>query len=160
MNVCPHLTEKSEKMKFKEIRQGGSVFAFNRDTLEYVKARVESVSAPYFAPNAGAMGAVGKVIDIVADLGKGKQTFVVGEDNCVNYLGSMAIAADSEQIKIDVENIKTTAEEAVRNYEKHKEAVEKCSAILAELDPRVAETKRLDRLEATIEKIFEKLNGL
>lgn len=145
-------------MTFKELRQGGCLHTFDKRAMQYIKARIESVSAPYYSPSNG--GQVGKVIDITVNVDGKKAAYVVGEDSRVNYLGDMTIAADGEQIKMEVEAIKASAEDAVKNYEHNKELIERSTSILAEIDPRVAESSRLDRLEKMIEGIAAQLKGL
>ena len=144
-------------MTFKELRQGGWLHTFDKRTMQYTKARIESTSAPYFAPSGGQ---VGKVIDITVNVDGKKATYVVNEDGRVNYLGDTTIAADGEQVKMEVEALRASAEDAVKNYEHNKELIERCTAILAEIDPRVAESSRLDRLEKMIEGIAAQLKGL
>ena len=143
-------------MKAKEYRSGMAIYMLDNETMKLTIGKVVKVGVPYFTPNGG----IQKVVDVEVDFDGSRKVYVMQEDSELAYVDSNVISGNREQLKMEVEDIKAKAEEAVKNYEKNCERLKRCDELLAELDPAVADNQRLSRLEAQLTKILKKLQGL
>lgn len=148
-------------IQFKDIRAGHTVYLFDRKSKEYIEAKVEGVKPPYFSVNGNSPA---KVVDVTLQVGDAPKTYVVGEDASVTYAGSLMLATEKQQVVLEVQSLRSTADAAVKAYDENVRTVELCDKVLERLDTSIAEKKENERrfsaIERNMENIMGKLNDL
>lgn len=141
-------------IQFKDIRAGHMVHLLDKTNIEYTEAKVDSVRPPYFAPN---NISATKVVDITLNVKGSLKTYVVAENATVSYADSLLLATDKQQVTLEVQSLRGTAEAAVKAYDSNVATVEKCDKVLEQLDQSIAEKRETERRFASLER---KLNEL
>ncbi len=139
-------------IQFKDIRAGHTLHLFDKERKEYTPSKVESVKPPYFATTG-----VQKVIDITLQVWGENKTYVVPEDASVAYDGTLMIATDKEQVKLEVQGIRGAADARLKLHDSDIACLERCDKVLELLDETIAEKRETERRFASIE---QKLNEL
>lgn len=109
------------------------VHLLDKTNIEYTEAKVDSVRPPYFAPN---NISATKVVDITLNVKGSLKTYVVAENATVSYADSLLLATDKQQVTLEVQSLRGTAEAAVKAYDSNVATVEKCDKVLEQLDRR------------------------
>ena len=143
-------------IQFKDIRAGHTLYLFDRKTKDYIEAKVESVKPPYFSVNGNTPA---KVVDVTLQLGDTVKTYVLGENASVSYAGSLMLATEKQQVVLEVQSMRGTAEAAVKAYDENVRTVELCDKVLERLDSSIAEKKETERRFSAIERNLESMMG-
>ena len=145
-------------IQFKDVRAGHVVHLLDKDKLEYKAVKVDSVREPYFATNAAQPQ---RMVDVTMTVDGRQRTFVIPETACVTYADKLMLATEKQQVTLEVQSVRGTAEAAVKAYEANVEIIGKCDKVLEVLDESIAEKRETERRFASLEaKIQELLNKL
>lgn len=149
-------------MQFKDIKQGYPVYILNTEELKALNGKVINVSNPYFPPQTSFNPSqqpfnpttTQRMVDITIEHDGRNQTFSVPENSQVVNAPNMIISCDKDGIIREVEAIKSTKEERLKNRDKDEKDVKACEEILANWNPEFAAKKEQDkRLSAMEDKI-------
>ena len=141
-------------MIFKEIKSGGAVYLFDRTTLKYEQGVVKAVGLPHADVQPGNYGKM--LVDITVQMEDGRRnTYSVNDSERTAYAGSLLIACDKESVIDEVRATKTQAEELVANIDGTRNTIERCKALLEELDDTFKDKRETER---RFEKIDEKFS--
>ena len=141
-------------IQFKDIKAGHTLYLLDKSTVEYSAVKVDSVRPPYFAPNSVSAT---KVVDITLNYKGTLKTYVLAENATMSYADSLMLATDKQQVTLEVQSMRGTAEVAVKSYDANVAIVEKCDKVLEQLDQTIAEKRETERRFASLE---QKLNEL
>lgn len=141
-------------IQFKDIRAGHTIYLLDKTTIEYTEAKVDGVRPPYFAPNGVSAQ---KVVDITLSVKDSLKTYVLAENATVSYADTLMLSTDKQQVTLEVQSLRGTAEAAVKAYDSNVATVEKCDRVLEQLDQSIAEKRETERRFASLER---KLNEL
>lgn len=134
------------------------VHLLDKDKLEYKAVKVDAVREPYFATNTAQPQ---RMVDVTMTVDGRQRTFVIPETACVTYADKLMLATEKQQVTLEVQSVRGTAEAAVKAYETNVEIMGKCDKVLEELDESIAEKRETERRFASLEaKIQELLNKL
>lgn len=173
-------------MQFKDIKQGYPVYILNTNELRALNGKVINVSQPYF-PNTPSFNATQqpfnptttqRMVDLTIEIEGRTQTYSVPENSqIVNTPDKMVISCEREGIIREVEAIKATKEERLKNREKDESDLKSCEEILATWNPEFAAKKeqekrlsvmedkignmegKIGNVESMMKKLYESLNG-
>lgn len=146
---------------FKDIKQGDTIYLFDRNNISMQVGKVTAVNPSH-------AGKYNNTFDMVVDLtintdGQ-SQVYTFKDSNEVSYAGQTMISSNLEAIIKEVKQAQTQAEEALRNVDKNREIVEKCSNLIAEYDPVYKAQKESDerysKLESEISAIKQMIGDL
>lgn len=146
-------------MNFKDIKQGYPVYVLDRKALNAKTINVTEVSLPHVDAKIG--GAANLVVDITTDDGR---TYVMVADAEVAYPDCMVISTSVDNILRELTSMRNTAQQALDRVDKERQTVERCNALLADLDPAQREKqqteKRFEKIENMQQQMFEMLKKL
>lgn len=165
-------------MQFKDIKQGYPVYMLNTEELKASNGKVINISNPYFPPQpsfttsqqAFSPTTTQRMLDITIENEGRNQTFSVPENSQVVNAPNMIISCEKEGVIREVEAIKSTKEERLKNREKDEKDVKTCEDILANWNPEFAAKKEQDKrlsamedkigsMEGTMQEIMQILKG-
>lgn len=143
-------------MTFKEVRQGNTVFVFDRNMVTVKKGVTSMVSLPHIDPKAPLNAGMVIDIDITVDGQTGK--YVVPETSeSVTTAGGLYLTPNNALLLNDIHNVKQQRQLVLNSVEQYKKDIEKCDTLLAEFDPvykdRQQTETRLSKIEKAIESI-------
>ena len=142
-------------MLFKELKSNYPIFLLDRATLKFEQAKVMNVQPNYQSVNMNRIE-----VNVTIQNKEGKQnTYAVADSEQSAYAGNLFISTSKDCIINEVNALKNASEEVLSNVEEHKQTVEKCKELLAELDTTFrAQQKtnaRLDQMENKLDEIFK-----
>lgn len=154
-------------MNFKDIKQNYPVHIFDKQSLEYTKGKVLSVSLPRMQPtqnensfNSGnhlSQLNNSMVVDVTIDAGGRSATYTIPENLSVAYAGNLVLSTENDGIIKEMEAMKNASEQALSQIDRQKEICEKLKTLLADLNPVYRERKnteeRFNKLEDSVSKI-------
>lgn len=150
-------------MLFKDLKQNYPVFVFDKQNLTYTPGKVVSVSFPHI-DNANPMGMGKTVVDVVIEAGGKSATYAIPENMSIAYAGDIVLSTEREGIVREIEAMKSTSEQALKNVDRHKQIIEKSITLLAELNPAYKEKQeneqRFGKIENSISEIKEMMSSL
>lgn len=132
------------------------MYLFDRKSKEYTEAKVESVKPPYYSASCGTSA---KVVDVSLQMGDTVKTYVVNEGASVTYADALMLATEKQQVVLEVQSMRGTAEAAVKAYDENVRTVELCDKVLEQLDSSIAEKKETERRFSAIERNLESMMG-
>lgn len=147
-------------MNFKDIKQGYPIYILDKKTVEVKQAKASNNSS---LPHADAKfgGVSNLVVDISTDDGS---TYVMMADADVAYTDDKVISTEVSYILRELNAMRSTSEQAVRDVPMHEQCIEKCNRAIAELDPTQREKqlteKRFEKIESMQQQMFEMLKKL
>lgn len=149
-------------MLFKDIKQNYPVFVLNKQDVTFSQGKVTSVSLPHM-DNSNPMVMGKSVIDVAIEVAGKSATYAIPENLSIVYAGEIVLSTDRDGIMREVEAMKSSAEQAIKNVERQKMIVEKTSSLLTELNPIYKEKQqneqRLANMESSIKELKEMFAG-
>lgn len=143
-------------MQFKDVKQNYPVYILDKQNVSYMQGKVTSISLPHM-DNSNPMVVGKSVVDVTIDVEGKSATYAIPENLGIVYAGDIVLSTDRDGIMREVEAMKSSAEQAIKNVERHKMIVEKSSSLLVELNPIYKEKqeneKRLSKMENSIEEL-------
>lgn len=142
-------------MLFKELKSNYPIFLLDRATLSFEQARVMNVQPNYQSVNMNRIE-----VNVTIQNKEGKQnTYAVADSEQSAYAGNLFISTSKDSIINEVNALKNASEEVLSKVEEHKQTVEKCKNLLAELDTSFRDqqrtNQRLDNMENKLDEIFK-----
>lgn len=142
-------------MLFKELKSNYPIFLLDRATLSFEQARVMNVQPNYQSVNMNRIE-----VNVTIQNKEGKQnTYAVADSEQSAYAGNLFISTSKDSIINEVNALKNASEEVLSKVEEHKQTVEKCKNLLAELDTSFRDqqrtNQRLDKMENKLDEIFK-----
>lgn len=148
-------------MTFKELKQGYPIHILDKDKLETKQWKVQNVSFP----RVETMQAQRKmVVDVTVDCGGNTATYTMPEDSCVVYANNLIISTHQQGLIVEVEKMKSEAEQILSTVDKQKEIISKADDLLASLNPALKEKReteqRFQQIEGRMNGVNDKLDRL
>lgn len=142
-------------MLFKELKSNYPIFLLDRATLSFEQARVMNVQPNYQSVNMNRIE-----VNVTIQNKEGKQnTYAVADSEQSAYAGNLFISTSKDSIINEVNALKNASEEVLSKVDEHKQTVEKCKNLLAELDTSFRDqqktNQRLDQMESKLDEIFK-----
>ncbi len=142
-------------MLFKELKGNYPIFLLDRATLKFEQAKVMNVQPNYQSVNMNRIE-----VNVTIQNKEGKQnTYAVADSEQSAYAGNLFISTSKDCIINEVNALKNTSEEVLSKVEEHKQTVEKCKELLAELDTTFRDqqktNERLNQMESKLDEIFK-----
>ena len=142
-------------MLFKELKSNYPIFLLDRATLSFEQARVMNVQPNYQSVNMNRIE-----VNVTIQNKEGKQnTYAVADSEQSAYAGNLFISTSKDSIINEVNALKNASEEVLSKVEEHKQTVEKCKNLLAELDTTFRDqqktNERLNQMENKLDEIFK-----
>lgn len=148
-------------MIFKDIKQGDAIYLFDRNDISVQTGKVTAVGGSHAGKYNNTFE---MVVDITIDVDGKSQTYTFKDSNEVSYTGQIMITPNRDNIIREVKQLKSQAEDVLKNVEKSKVTIEKCSTLIADFDPIYKERKQNDerysKLESEIASIKEMITNL
>lgn len=155
--------QNEQLMEFKDMKSGYAVHFFDKEAVKVYVGKVVSVAVPrYDAPAFGQMPSKpqGMVVDVTIEADGVAKTYTIPESSSVAYAGCLVLCTDKADIVREVEALKAASEDALGQMERHRDVVVRCSAVLEELNPAIAERKAQDKRIEGIEHEVKSLGRL
>lgn len=142
-------------MLFKELKGNYPIFLLDRATLKFEQAKVMNVQPNYQSVNMNRIE-----VNVTIQNKEGKQnTYAVADSEQSAYAGNLFISTSKDCIINEVNALKNASEEVLSKVEEHKQTVEKCKELLAELDTTFRDqqktNERLNQMENKLDEIFK-----
>lgn len=142
-------------MLFKELKGNYPIFLLDRATLSFEQAKVMNVQPNYQSVNMNRIE-----VNVTIQNKEGKQnTYAVADSEQSAYAGNLFISTSKDCIINEVNALKNASEEVLSKVDEHKQTVEKCKNLLAELDTSFRDqqktNERLDQMESKLDEIFK-----
>lgn len=142
-------------MLFKELKGNYPIFLLDRATLKFEQAKVMNVQPNYQSVNMNRIE-----VNVTIQNKEGKQnTYAVADSEQSAYAGNLFISTSKDCIINEVNALKNASEEVLSKVDEHKQTVEKCKELLAELDTSFRDqqktNERLDQMENKLDEIFK-----
>ena len=146
-------------LQFKDIKQGGIVYMLDKANLDYKEGKVTGVSFPRVE-----IGQQGMVVDVTIESEGKTATYTIPESLSVTYAKNLVLSTEKHSLVQEVEQVKTTAENALKCVESNKQLVNTACQLLFDLNPaekEKAETeKRFNNLEESVTEIKGMISSL
>lgn len=143
-------------MFFKDLKQNYPVYILDKATMALKQGKVMQASFPRMDMNPAA-GKTGMVVDISIEADGKVASYVFPEGSSVAYAGTLVLSVDRQGLIGEVEAMKAGAEQAIAEYDRQKEVLDKATGLLAELNPAFKEKqdteKRFGQLESSMNEL-------
>lgn len=132
----------------------------DRNAMSVTKGTVQAVSLPRYDMNSTATSSLGMVMDVTIQAEGNSGQYVVKDTAETVYAndGVLLITPNINNVLTEIRYIKTQSEDILNSVEKHKETVQKCSKLLAELDPVFKKDQATEKRFAELEQAISKLS--
>lgn len=165
-------------MTFKDLKQNFPAYILDTNKCEILKAKVVGASFPRFDNNYQQSSrlmvdpyyqprdnSARRVIDLTLEVEGKTATYIVGENDSVNYANNLIIAADQNALIPEVEAIKNRVDEILSPdmMNSLKQQRDKATELLVKLNPsfkqRQEYDKRLDNVESSLGELKEMMTN-
>lgn len=147
-------------MLFKDLKNGYSLFIFDRDAVTFTQAKVLSVNPPHFDSHYG--NPTEMVVDVTIEGFQKPYTFKENTDT--GYVNNLVVSTDRDKALFEVENLQIQSEQAWNKRDTYKEIAEKCAKIRSEHSPAFKEKReteeRFTKLEGSVGELKDMIKGL
>lgn len=155
-------------MTFKDLKTGYAVYMLHKDDVRYCQGKVVSVSNPRFQPSGNAGMTFSQtsqqVVDVTIEEDGEQKTYTIPETLDVTYANGLVLSTSRERMQIEVENMKSRAEDILGSVERNKAIVERCTKILTDLNPALKDKQkteeRFNALETKIGSLTDMIEKL
>lgn len=148
-------------MLFRDLKAGYPIYIFDRGEVKVSQGKVVDRGVPRLDPRCGTTD---MVVDVTIEHDGQTKTYTFKETTDVGYINNLVISIGRECILHEVEVMKTQSEQALAQVETHKSNVEKCTEILANLNPALKEKQeteaRFSKLENSMSEMMNMMKGL
>ena len=134
-------------MQFKDLKTDYPVYFIDKNDTTYYQGKVVSVAVPrYDTPQPFSQGQQnGLVVDVTIEANGTTKTYTIPETSTITYAANLILSTDKEGLLREVEAMKSASEQALSQVDKHKNTIDKCNALLEELNPAFAEKRAQDK---------------
>lgn len=148
-------------MKFRDLKQGDSLYMFDKDLINLKQVTINSILAPKVDMMGGSASFVN---DITVNYNGSPKTYTVKSDAEEAYAGSLLITTDKNVVIREARSLKSNAEDVLNNTDKYKSIVDKCTSLIADFDPAIKVQEqnkaRFEKLESSIDEIKKMIASL
>ena len=132
---------------FSNLRVNSQLYILHKDTIAIEVGNVVSVSAPIPKfPVTNFMNPQEYIVDIVVSINDSNVTFSKLPANLdiadQGAAGNIIIATSKEATNAEIQGLKQKSQSIINSIEYHQQVIEKCDALLQELNPEFAEQKQ------------------
>jgi hypothetical protein len=151
-------------MKFNDVKSGYRIYLLDKASMKVSEVKVTAVGLPYPEPmKPGQLAqSMNRLVDVTVDNGEGPHVYAIPEGAGVTYAGDTVLSVDAEGILREVRAMKAHAEESLSKMDGHKECIQRCDAIISELDTSYKEKRelegRLSGVESTVNELRDELH--
>lgn len=145
-------------MTFKDIRENYSLFLFDRDKCESTVVTVSSVGAPRFESKPGQMPQT--VVDITVDVDGKPVTYPFPDSMSKAYMGNVLVSVSRSDIIDEVRSVMAASERAIAEVQRHRDCVDKCRAMLTDLDVEYRDKRRTEERFTKIEESLSEMKEM
>lgn len=149
-------------MLFKDLKQGYTLYVFDRTNVTINTVKIVSVTPPHIDTHYGNISEM--VVDITTEEGDNNRTYTFKDSSEVGYSGTFVISPNRDNILRELEVMKSSSEEALKQVDKHRETVSKCSELLVDFNPQYKEKKeteeRFSRMEESMRKMQQMMQQM
>jgi hypothetical protein len=133
-------------MLFKDTKPNYIVHFLDKEKVRHYTGKVVSVSPPRIEMAGGTgFASTQMVVDVTIQAEGATRTYAIPETGAVTYAGQLVLSTDKDGVTRELEAMKTAAEEALAQMERHREVAGRAATLLEELNPALAERKAQDR---------------
>lgn len=143
-------------MLFKDIKQGGQIYIFDRNDVSIRIGTVNTVSFPHISTQING----GLVIDIGVTIDGESYQYQVKDISEVAYVGTTLISPNVDNVLNEVRALRQQSEEVIKSIGKHESIVDKCNSLLTDFDPQYKERQVNEQRLTNIEKSIERLTTM
>lgn len=154
-------------MLFKDLKNGFPVFIYNRETIEFIQARVVGdVQPPHIDNNfrSGQPLNTSLVVDVPIEMNGTSRVYTFKDNTEIGYTGNLVIATDRSQVLREVEAATIESEDHIKKTPFHEARLEKLKKLSADLNPAIKERQAIEDRFSAIEKAnnasAEKINNI
>lgn len=121
-------------MTFKELQTGNTVYVLDKRTVSVEKCSVAGVTPPHVAAQPGMYG---MFVDLTLNVDGKTKTYVVSDCAVSAYAdgNNTVVTTDVNSVLAELKAVKANAENIIGSIDKYRSDIEKCSALIGELDP-------------------------
>lgn len=134
-------------MMFKDLKQGDSLYIYDRVAISLSNEKVVSVSAPRMDKGS-----------LVVDVAVQNMTYTFKDTSEVGFTPTLAISSNRESILREVESQKASNESQIARVDQLRAELPKLSEIIDQLNPDAKAKKimedRLSKIEASLERLL------
>ena len=138
-------------MMFRELKQGDTIYIYDRVAVGLSTENVVSVSAPHMDKNNTAIG-------MVVDVNLSNTTYSFKDASEIGYTANLVISPNKSLILREVENHKASNENLLAKVDSMRDELTKIEKIIDVLSPERKEKRmmedRLNRIEAMMERLI------
>lgn len=152
-------------MQFKDLKDGYSIYIFNRNTIDIKTGRVTNVSSPHASTKPGGSLNFGLVVDVIVSVEGKNYSYEVKDCSESAYIDTTLITSNIDIVVNEIKALKNQSEDIIKSVPRHEEIASKCTSLLAEFDPVYREKKETDdkinsltNTVSELAKLVEKLN--
>lgn len=135
-------------MTFKELKQGYPIHILDKDKLTVRQGKVQSVSFPRVDCMQGQRQ---MVVDLTVDCNGTTATYTMPEDSSLVYANNLVISTGTQGIVVEVEKMKSDAEQVLASVEHQQEIVDVADELLSKLNPTFKEKRETEQRFLQIE---------
>lgn len=147
-------------MLFKDLKNGYSLYIFDRDKVTFTQVKVLEITPPHFDSHFG--NPTEMVVDVTVEGFPRPYTFKDNTDT--GYVNNLVISTDREKGLREVEALKAQSEQALSKKDTYEANIDKCSKILSEFSPAFKEKReneeRFSKLEGSVSELKDMIKGL
>lgn len=147
-------------MLFKDLKNGYSLYIFDRDKVTFTQVKVLEITPPHFDGHFG--NPTEMVVDVTVEGFPRPYTFKDNTDT--GYVNNLVISTDREKGLREVEALKAQSEQALSKKDTYEANIDKCSKILSEFSPAFKEKReneeRFSKLEGSVSELKDMIKGL
>lgn len=158
-------------MLFKDIKPNYPVYILNKQDTTFLTGKVVSVSFPRMDNNMSSQqnnplsfmnpGSNNRmVVDVTIEAAGKTATYVIPENMDSVTAGDMVLSTDREPILREVEAIHNNAEQYFKNQDKMKQALDRSTELMMELNPGLKEKQEMEKRMSKIEESVAELKGM
>lgn len=146
---------------FKDLKSGYPIFILEtKDEINVKQGNVLNVSKPYF--NTTATMTNDMMVDVTISVDGDTKTYSFKDNTDAGFDNTKGqiISTGRELIIRELESMRATSEQALKQVEKHRSIVEKCTATLSDFNPTEKEKKQFDERITRIEQSNEQITKM
>ncbi len=151
-------------MQFKDITPGHAIYILDKQAMTLAHCKVREAGRPYLEPVQQSLGGINRTAKMVRDLtvdDNGRITsYTIPEDLSIAYSGNLILATDTTWILGELKAFKAEQEEILASVDRRKAALDKATALMADLDPSVKEKQETDKRLGNMEEAIKEMAGM
>lgn len=156
VGTLPHggfSTNDKTMVLFKDVKEGQTIYLFNRNNAEYMEGVVSTVpTAPHYVPNQAVL-----MTDVSIRLEDSEKVYSIPENLSLTYAGDWCLATAQQDLLREIELLDAKAEKTINDVPRLEHIREKCKKLKLDLNPQLKaqmdNEKRFEKIEKNMEDI-------